>query len=362
MNKFLGKSSFVWWHGVVEDVADPFFLGRCKIRIFGFHTDILRKLPTNDLPWAYPMQPITSAALSGIGTSPTGLLVGSHVFGFFRDGEDAQDPVVVGSFGGIPQESADKTKGFNDPSEKYPAKDSDVKAKKFPLGISVIKECDTNKLATGQSTADTIVQYKIGSVVKNIKSTPKMASSSVWNEPITPYGAVYPKNHVRYTESGHIQEFDDTPGKERVHTWHTSGTFTEIANGWEESPKGTRVQRIQGDDYEICHGNKNVYIKGTKGLNLVIEGGMNVTIVGGGNIQLTETMNILAMKDINMEIKGTGKITGKQLEFFSEGKIGFYGKSISFSTTGGAVGEWSGGNIGFNSGPASLVPSKLDLK
>ena len=52
MNKFLGKSSFVWWHGVVEDVADPFFLGRCKIRIFGFHTDILRKLPTNDLPWA----------------------------------------------------------------------------------------------------------------------------------------------------------------------------------------------------------------------------------------------------------------------------------------------------------------------
>jgi len=71
------------------------------------------------------------------------------------------------------------------------------------------------------------------------------------------------------------------PGKERIHTWHNSGTSIEIGNGWTDAPKGTKVQRIQGDDYEICHGNKYVYIKGTEGLNLVVQGKVNITVVGG---------------------------------------------------------------------------------
>lgn len=364
MNNFLGMTQFVWWHGVVEDNKDPAYLGRCRVRVFGFHSDDLLELPTSDLPWAYLMQPVTSAALSGIGISPTGLLPGSHVLGFFRDGEEAQDPVIIGSFGGVPQSPSNKNKGFNDPSERYPAKASDVFSvpSKFPLGVSIVKECDTNKLATGQSTTETIIEYKKTTVIKDIKSTPDMAAKKEWSEPITPYAATYPKNHVRYTESGHIQEFDDTPGKERIHTWHNSGTSVEIGNGWTDAPKGTKVQRIQGNDYEICHGNKYVYIKGTEGLNLVVQGKVNITVVGGGNIQLTETTNILAMKGVNLEVKGTLKATANQLEFFSEGKIGFFGKSISFSTTGGAVGEWSGGNIGFNSGSASLVPEKVNLK
>ena len=87
MKGFLGKEGFVWWHGVVEDVGDPLQLGRCRVRIFGFHLKNKVELPTADLPWAYPMQPLTSAALSGIGQSPTGLLVGSHVLGFYRDWE-----------------------------------------------------------------------------------------------------------------------------------------------------------------------------------------------------------------------------------------------------------------------------------
>ena len=92
MKEFLGQNQFVWWHGVVEDVADPLMLGRVRVRVYGYHSDDRIELPIASLPWAYPMQPITSAALSGIGTSPTGLLVGSHVFGFFRDGSEAQDP------------------------------------------------------------------------------------------------------------------------------------------------------------------------------------------------------------------------------------------------------------------------------
>ena len=86
---------FVWWQGVVEDRGDPLKLGRVRVRILGYHTDSKQEIPTNTLPWATPSQPITSASINGIGTSPTGPVEGTWVFGFFRDGENAQEPVIT---------------------------------------------------------------------------------------------------------------------------------------------------------------------------------------------------------------------------------------------------------------------------
>ena len=88
--------------GVIEDRNDPLKLGRCKVRIVGLHTHDVAKLPTADLPWAVPMQPITSAALSGIGTTPLGLVEGTWVVVMFQDDEN-QYPIILGSIGGIPQ-------------------------------------------------------------------------------------------------------------------------------------------------------------------------------------------------------------------------------------------------------------------
>ena len=90
---------FSWWQGVVEDRDDPALMGRYRVRILGHHTQNKEKLPTAHLPWAIPMQPISSAAISGIGTSPTGLVEGSSVMGFFADGDEGQIPVIMGSFG-----------------------------------------------------------------------------------------------------------------------------------------------------------------------------------------------------------------------------------------------------------------------
>ena len=91
--------------GLIEDRNDPLKLGRCKVRIIGLHTHDAAKLPTADLPWAIPMQPITSAALSGIGTSPLGLIEGTWVVVMFQD-EDNQYPIILGSIGGIPQSAS----------------------------------------------------------------------------------------------------------------------------------------------------------------------------------------------------------------------------------------------------------------
>ena len=91
--------NFCWWQGVVEDRNDPEQFGRYRVRIIGYHTLDKAVLPTESLPWSIPMQPVTSAAISGVGSSPSGLVEGSSVIGFFVDGGDGQIPVIMGSFG-----------------------------------------------------------------------------------------------------------------------------------------------------------------------------------------------------------------------------------------------------------------------
>ena len=114
-NNFIGMDGFVWFLGVVEDRQDPYLIGRVRVRCFGHHTGDKVILPTEDLPWSQVMLPVTSAGISGIGQSPMGLVEGSHVFGFFRDGEARQEPVVMGSLPGYPTELGDTTKGFYSP-------------------------------------------------------------------------------------------------------------------------------------------------------------------------------------------------------------------------------------------------------
>jgi len=117
MAEFMGKDGFVWWQGVVEDRYDPLYLGRCRIRILGWHTEDKTDMPTESLPWAYPVQPIISAAQTGVGISPTGPVEGTWVVGFYRDGEQAQEPVFFGTLGGIPSLDSKilPDKGFADP-------------------------------------------------------------------------------------------------------------------------------------------------------------------------------------------------------------------------------------------------------
>ena len=73
--------SFNWWIGIVEDRVDPAQLGRCKVRIIGYHTENRIELPTENLPWAVPVMPATSPSLSGVGETPS-FVQGTTVVGF----------------------------------------------------------------------------------------------------------------------------------------------------------------------------------------------------------------------------------------------------------------------------------------
>ena len=100
LSYFSGRDGFLWWVGVVEDRIDPMSLGRVRVRVFGYHTSDKTKLATEDLPWAFCIQPCTSASAGGVGTSPTGPIEGTWVIGFWRDPDFLQEPMVFGTIPG----------------------------------------------------------------------------------------------------------------------------------------------------------------------------------------------------------------------------------------------------------------------
>ncbi|AEC53006.1 putative base plate hub subunit and tail lysozyme [Synechococcus phage S-CRM01] len=97
---FFGKDALTFFMGQVEDVNDPKLSGRVRVRCVGWHPKEKTgkdSLPTEDLPWAHVAMPTTHPQLGGTG-GKHGLLPGSWVVGFFFDGEEAQQPIVINSF------------------------------------------------------------------------------------------------------------------------------------------------------------------------------------------------------------------------------------------------------------------------
>lgn len=276
---------FVWWQGVVEDRDDPLKLGRVRVRILGYHTDNKQKgkgIPTADLPWATPSQPITSAAMNGIGTSPTGPVEGTWVFGFFRDGKNAQEPVIIGTFGGIPEDKPDTKLGFNDPNGVYPTQE----VKKVAPWHAALNEPDTNRLVVNDTEKEhPVIQAKKDALKANGTDIPLANVDTKWTEPEVPYATTYPYNHVRQSESGHIEEWDDTTDKERLHTYHKSGTFEEI------HPDGTTVHKIVGDNYTIKAKSDNVHIIGN--CNITIDANASWYVKGDVEQQIDGNWNIV---------------------------------------------------------------------
>ena len=137
MQNFMGMDGFVWFTGVVEDRNDPSKLGRVRVRCVGHHTDDKSKIPTADLPWAHIMHPVTDPSMQGMGNTPSFLVEGTWVVGFFRDAAEKQQPIVMGTLPGysqLPDDMGDDKSpealkqyrtdnelvGFSDPNKKYP--------------------------------------------------------------------------------------------------------------------------------------------------------------------------------------------------------------------------------------------------
>ena len=111
-SNFIGKDGFIWWIGQVapaevwrteksrvDTEVGEGWAYRCKVRIIGYHSFDDEKLPNEDLPWAHILTSADSGAPGQGGFGKThGLVGGESVLGFFLDGEEGQQPVVVSCF------------------------------------------------------------------------------------------------------------------------------------------------------------------------------------------------------------------------------------------------------------------------
>jgi len=293
MADFMGKNGFQWFVGVVEDRKDPQTLGRLKVRCLGYHTEGLDKLPTADLPWAHVMNPITSATVSGIGQSPLGAVEGTWVVGFFQDGADAQQPIIIGTLPGKPTElpDIDSKRGFMDAvNGAYPKYKDESDVNRLAVNsLSVDTSGRSADVETNPHSTLTIRRAdrttSIGRAdfnevdlgVANSRTgtiTLSGDDGTAFDEPKTPYNAQYPYNHVHESEAGHIKEIDDTPNAERIHERHMSGT------GYEIHPDGSKVTRVKQDNYTLTTGDDFAHIKGNS--STTVDGGIRVFVNADG--------------------------------------------------------------------------------
>lgn len=301
---FMGLGGFFYFFGVVEDRQDPLKTGRLRVRIVGTHTQDKAILPTADLPWALCILPITASGISGIGQSATGLVEGSWVFGFFRDGGARQEPVILGSCPGRPVFLAESSYGFNDPNGIYPkykdepdvnrlavnSKNAEGEEINPSLSLTIRRETRI----TGIPTADFNLMELPGNQASTIAS-----DGDTWNQPNIPYNALYPRNSVYESESGHIQEFDDTPGAERIHLRHRTGTSFEIF------PDGTRTDITKGNHATLTKGKKQVYIEGNS--DITIDGRHKLFLNKSGTLNNHYDIQVGPGANINIQVD-TGDI------------------------------------------------------
>lgn len=390
---FAGRDGFSWFIGVVEDRNDPDKLGRVRVRCLGYHTRDLNQIPSADLPWAEVLAPTTSTSMNGLGLTPSHLVEGTWVIGFWKDAGLKQEPVIMGTLPGVPKYKADNRYGFSDlrtmsTDVPYPPKTWTYNTDGTGITITEytaserknypdvkLGESDTNRLARNDSTSQHEIVLRRSTnrdtdipTAEHISTglgTDSAVSASTFNEPTSDYGSTYPYNHVSESESGHIFEVDDTPTKERLTEFHRTGT------GYEINSDGTKNETIVGDSFTKILENEHIHVEkdsivtidkgkkiyvnkdGESGNDLTIQigdnGSINISVDSGdvnlnvqngnvnkkinGNLNETITGNVVRTVSGNVTetISGsqTTNITGTLTETAATGNLTFTGGSVS---------------------------------
>jgi len=347
---FLGLEGFVWFIGVVENRQDPLYLGRCQVRIFGWHTDDLTQIPSADLPWAQPMMATNASNTTNAPKE------GDMVIGFFTDGESGQMPVYLGVLPGIPANAATH-KGFNDLRQKDQLDNAPVKPLSRVLnstnGVLMKTESKTpyprnvdvpttSPLAINESTTNTVIDFRLQNWVQ-VDSV----GGTTWKEPITGYNTLYPFSSTMESESGNVFQIDDTPGNERIMLAHRTGTTSEYYNS------GTKLEKIVKDNYTIVHGSDFAYVKGK--LELTCDNVAHIRVKGKTTIEIDGDVDWKIGGQMNLSVgKGLNIKTGGNINYDVAGDIQQVTGGSYHAQSGGSFDALAAGNIGFDGATVNM--------
>jgi len=390
-----GFEGFIWFIGVVESRQDPLALGRVQVRCFNVHNASLTEIPSADLPWAVVMQSTSNSP-------PLAIKEADVVFGFFTDGRSCQQPIIIGILPGFQVETARQGFGFSDQRANTDLQNAPRKPQKITYNVDgsgiVITNSNTASLypltsdlnkpslsgATRYDIANTVINTRKTNLDKGVVT----ATGLTWDEPYPAYNPLYPYNKAYETESGHLIEFDDTPGNERITFTHRSASFLDFY------PTGTRVEKTTRSNYSITMGDnfvhvmgrclltvgEGVYIKVLGDVNIECDNNLNVGVAGdanfsvGGafnvkcktyNASITDTATTVSGSDqlftskgnFHLNADGTNFITaGNQLELFSEGNVDIQGSEINCEL--GAIEAQKGSGNSIADAPAKANPNQ----
>lgn len=231
--------------GVVENNVDERLESRVQVRAFGVHGTV-DQIPTEKLPWA---------TLIHGSYDPNSMLppINSFVFGFFIDGRDAQQPMILGL---IPTQMTEVLDPAVTGWGKIPTSDMTLLAKgSTPEDFG---QPLNSRLGRGEDIDKTYVLLQQMNRTKDIpiaSDSMSTTNETIFEEPAPAYNAQYPYNRVIETAS-HSIELDDTPGAERIMIHHKSGSYVSIDS------RGTTVQKSMSDKYEINDTHQHVYVGG----------------------------------------------------------------------------------------------------
>ena len=250
--------------GIVENVTDPLKLGRVRVRVYGSHDNRQGdeyNIKEEDLAWSEVMMPGNTPAKSGVGHS-VNLLVGTLVCGMFKDPAN-QEFMVMGT---VPT----KTDGTEDNNVRVRA-----------------------------------------------EANPHADEPKGDYQPASTYAPEYPYNNVFETESGHVKEYDDTKGHERITERHMSGTQYEIC------ADGTKNETIVRDNYRLVVGHDT----------LEVFGNVRIIVSGQADIAVANDVNLAVGGNLAADVKNNANITieeGNLIGLISKGNCDF---TISEGTT-----------------------------
>lgn len=325
VSKLLNGGQAVQFTGIVESRKDPQQEGRVQVRILGIHSADKTEIPTSSLRWSKVALPTTSPR-----TATSNIWEGTLVLGFFQDGVACQDPIITHI---IPKAEGGHSNqyGFTDPRDKAEVGPPGHDGSAYNTGIMTKR---LTRYADSSTYSETVAsKHKQSYEVRN--------GDSEYDEPENPHNAQYPYNNVIETESGHVIEYDDSPGAERIHIMHRDGSFIEMHPGGtvviktiEENHQvtlGDSFVMINGKQHTNIAGDSETYIEGKK--KIVINSNVDVEVKGGNvNLIINGDAKIDAKGSIELSAKSSMKISAPSgIDVTSTGPVNVKGMPINLN-------------------------------
>ena len=168
-SNFVGRDGFRWWIGQIApgEIRDTWG-NRVRVRIMGYHPFSEKDLPNDKLPYATVLLGTTTGG--GSVYQSHALRPGDVVFGFFLDGDSAQQPCVAGVFGRTTEQTV-LAGDYKNPFEPY----SGLKGTKMEQAHNRVA---TKASEVAQGASLTTASNPLETAENNEKGGPKLPANA----------------------------------------------------------------------------------------------------------------------------------------------------------------------------------------